>query len=93
MGRPAREHEIARGCAGRLRARAAAMAASFQANVLRGIGAGVGGYCVLFPLASWLGPRLCPSCAALPTDQRGEWCAKHRPPTATKPPPQAPRLP
>ena len=69
------------------------MAASFQANVLRGIGAGVGGYCILFPLASWLGPRLCPSRAALPTDQRGEWCAKHRPPTATKPPPQAPRLP
>ena len=55
------------------------MAASFQANVLRGIGAGVGGYCVLFPLASWLGPRLCPSCAALPTDQRGEWCANTAP--------------
>ena len=69
------------------------MAASFHANVLRGIGAGLGGYCILFPLASWLGPRLCPSCAALPTDQRGEWCAKHRPPTATKPPPQAPHLP
>ena len=59
------------------------MAASFHANVLRGIGAGVGGYCILFPLASWLGPRLCPSCAALPTDQRGEWCAN----TALPPPP------
>ena len=69
------------------------MAASFQANVLRGIGAGVGGYCVLFPLASWLGPRLCPSCAALPTDQRGEWCANAAPPAPPARAPPAPYVP
>ena len=39
------------------------------------LGCGFGGYCVLYPLTVWLGPKLSPACASM--DKRGqlEWAS------------------